>query len=190
MSEVSGFVAKIITTPWQDKTLYGFTLDGDERLFATGLDKPSFNPGVKVAFDTNKVKGRWQVKAKDVKVFASEARPAFPGKAANGKQQQDPEYWDKKDRVIERQSCRNSAIELVGILIANQAVKLPASADKKYDAVIALVDSLVERFTEDNERVRSGNAEVDPYANVTTSSQASDGLDAEADADAEEWLNS
>ena len=59
--------------------------------------------------------------------------------------------WDKKDRIIQWQSCRNSAVALLQLAHAADALVLPTKKGEKYDALVALTDELTEKFFLDNE---------------------------------------
>ena len=155
MSEVSGVVNKVVTTPWQDKVLHGFTLEGDERLFGTGIVQvPTVQSGVQVKFSTEKVKGRWRVNP-DTVVIVDVIRQAKPENSVKPK----GEYWAIKDRVIELQACRNTAVALVGVLIANNSVVLPTKKADQYDAIKDLVEELTEEFVQANEDIRNPKEE-------------------------------
>lgn len=53
---------------------------------------------------------------------------------------------NKKDVSIHYQSSRKDAIQTLGVLLANEAVKLPAKQADKYDAALALIDELTARY--------------------------------------------
>lgn len=81
-------------------------------------------------------------------------RPAAGG---NDKDQ----YWKNKERddklrqvVIEHQSARNAAIDLVGIALQHDCLPLPAKKADKYDALVAAVDLLTEKFMDDLKPVK------------------------------------
>lgn len=64
-------------------------------------------------------------------------------------------YWEAKEqrdivtqRAIQYQSSRNAAIELVSAALTAGAVALPAAKAKQWDALLALVDTVTERFEE------------------------------------------
>lgn len=54
--------------------------------------------------------------------------------------------WAQKDQHIRRQSAFKQALGLVGLLLANDAVKLPAAQAKKADAICAAVDMEADRI--------------------------------------------
>lgn len=51
-------------------------------------------------------------------------------------------------KAIQYQSSRNAAIELVSAALTAGAVALPAAKAKQWDALLALVDTVTERFEE------------------------------------------
>lgn len=171
MSQVNGVVKRVMTTPWQDKLLHGFALEGDERLFGTGFKKsPSIYPGSAISFQTEKnPKGRWQVDVNTIEVKAQTKAPE-PEQTKEEK----TNYWDTKDRVIELQSCRNSAIELVNVLLTHEAIKTPAKAAEQYDFVLNLVAELTGKFVADNGLIRNPPKEEAV-------------VDAEPSADPDDW---
>lgn len=65
------------------------------------------------------------------------------------------DYWARKEerdvevqKAIQYQASRNAAIATLDILLKAEAVKLPAKQADKYDAALALLDTLTERFNE------------------------------------------
>lgn len=172
MSQVNGVVKRVMTTPWQDKMLHGFALEGDERLFGTGFKKsPNVYPGSAISFQTEKnPKGRWQVDANTIEVKAQTKAP----EVVQTKEEKNA-YWETKDRVIELQSCRNSAIDLVNVLLTHEAIKTPAKAAEQYDFVLNLVDELITRFVDANEKVRNPEATETPQ------------VEGEPDKDPDDW---
>lgn len=79
----------------------------------------------------------------------------------NGAMSKD-DYWSnreardvEKDKTIQLQSCRNSAIEVVKILVQGSSpderhIKLPAQG-KRYDFILSLVDEITQRFVDAND---------------------------------------
>lgn len=57
--------------------------------------------------------------------------------------------WDLKDEKIQWQAARNSAIELAKIALQGEALKLPAKAADKLDALEAYVQEKTEQFFRD-----------------------------------------
>jgi hypothetical protein len=97
------------------------------------------------------------------------SQPTQPNVQPPARTNSKDDYWTKKaeddksrQKVIEYQAARNSAIEVVGILLANDAVAIPAQKAKKLDAVLALVDTITDRFVEGTNAVLNPPA-VNPY---------------------------
>lgn len=157
---ITGVVNKVMTTAWQDKTLYGFTLEGDDRLFGTGLVKvDTVAKGSAIEFEAKMVKGRWRVEPESIVVKAIVSKPA-PEKMFDNKQSKE-DYWALKDKVIERQSCRNSAIALTELLLAQGAVPTAKKKEEHYGVILALVEELTDKFVQDNDRIRNP-VEIEP----------------------------
>lgn len=157
MAVVKGVVSKLLSRPWNDKTFHSFRIQGDDRIFNTGTRKiRGIAEGKYVAFEVEKnAKGYWDVDGKTVEIkdppaSAVQADPTKPYKS-------DSEYWATKDKIIELQACRNTAVELTKVLLANEAIKIPAKADK-YQIVKGLVDKLTQEFVNANEAIRTGKA--------------------------------
>jgi hypothetical protein len=158
MSKVNGVIARILTNTWQNKTLYSIVVEGDERAFGTGATRPQFGVGTAVEFEAERnAKGYWNANP------ATLIQKPLPVKQVEAGKTPEPtaDFYKtpaNKDKVIELQSCRNSAIALLDILVKNSMVKLPTKKDEQYDAALDLVDELVGRYVEQNDRVREGKA--------------------------------
>lgn len=75
--------------------------------------------------------------------------PARGGNKAKGKgadTTMSKDEWADKDRMIRRQACMNTAIKLVGLLLAEGTVTIPKKKADAYDAVVALCDEEAERL--------------------------------------------
>ena len=77
------------------------------------------------------------------------------------------EYWDKKESrdierqtVIEHQSSRNAAIELVRVMSEAGIASFGTKKADQYDACLALVDRITARFNSDVEGVRKDGLPV------------------------------
>ena len=148
MSEISGFVQRVTTVPWNGKTLHGFALANDDRLFGTGLDKSEVvEEGAHIRFTANRnQKGRWVVETSSIeKLGNAQAAPK-----TNGAAKSKDAYWETKDRVIELQSCRNSAIAWIQTLAANGILQIPKAVKDRFDWANDLLDMTVERFVKEN----------------------------------------
>ena len=109
-----GFYAFLIADEW-----YGL-----------GKNEPSQKKGdeVEFAFSRN---GRFKNVEGEVTTCSSgNAQSNSSGASSGGSGKGEgpgEDYWNDKDKRIALSGCRNSAIELVGILVSNEAVKLPTT---------------------------------------------------------------
>lgn len=153
--QTKGVVSKLFTKDWNKLTFYSFKLEGDDKYYNTGAKKhPDINPGNMISFEFEKnEKGYLDVNTKTVERIA-EAEAVYP----NVKQPEVPKKvdWDAKDRVIQLQACRNTAIAFVTMVLANGALKLPTKKEEAYDVVLALVNELTDTWTAENENVKAG----------------------------------
>lgn len=166
MNNVTGVVKKILTTPWNGKLLHGFILENDDRMFGTGMVKAlGVNPGVSISFvPSRNDKGRWVVDAKAVEVNEQVRAPQAPAQVFEDKPAKET-YWATKDKVIELQACRNTAIEMAELLLKNDAVKMPAKKDK-YEVISELVNHLTKEFVNANEEIRNPKAVEDTSGEI------------------------
>lgn len=135
-----------------------------------------------VEFDAEKnAKGYWDVTRAGVRVLQDEeptqAVASQAVRAASNSTMSKDDYWRRKedrdaakevewiakDKRIELQSCRNSAIELVKILVSPNAggesfIKIPAQA-KREAFVAALVDNYTQIFVSENNKKNVQNEE-------------------------------
>lgn len=65
--------------------------------------------------------------------------------------------WDRKDNLIRLQSSQNTAIALVGMLLTNGALKLPAKQADKRDAAVAAVEKEAARLFDKYTDIVDGN---------------------------------
>lgn len=83
-----------------------------------------------------------------------ESKPARKprGQAADDKPARAPKAekkevdWDRKDRLIRAQSCQNTAIAMVDLMVKAGALALPKKKGEQYDALQALVEKESERL--------------------------------------------
>jgi hypothetical protein len=140
-------------------------IENEKGSFGTGVKRYSnAQVGNAIEFEAEKnAKGYWEVKGDVLTIelpHATVATGAAPKVVVD---------WDAKDRIIQLQSCRNSAIALVDVMIKNGFVKLPTKKDEQYDAVRELVAEITEQFTEENAKVRAGKT----FRDTTPESEAS-----------------
>ena len=170
-----------------------YSIKVNDIYYSVGSKQPP-EAGTLVEFDAEKnEKGYWNVtKAGLTVVKAGEPTQAVAQqavKAAATSPMSKDDYWrrkeerdlakeaafDAKDKRIELQSCRNSAIQLVQILLTPvqtaegvvNLVKLPAQA-KRVEFVEKLVQQYTDQFVSDNNKK---NEEASP--NVEVSAEAS-----------------
>ncbi len=143
---MQGKVAFVNERNWQGKNLYSFKLADDEALYVCGTSKPQISKGDFVTFEANpNPKGQMVVnlaslEAKKVEVVSagSAGKAAWGGKSGYND--------DKRQRTIEWQAARNSAIAAAQVVLSNGALKLPAKESAKYEAVMALIGELTKQF--------------------------------------------
>lgn len=152
---ISGTVKQVIERPWGQKTMYSLSLLDHDSLYGFGPVNPKAKPGDKVEFEAEKnQKGYWQGDKATLKVVAgtnevSSGSPAGAvAKASIGKDS----YWDRKesrdvtnDEHRELGATRNTAIEWIKLLLAQEAFKLPPTS-KREDFFNALLIDYITRF--------------------------------------------
>ena len=161
MSDVIGTIEKVLSRDWQDTKLWSFKVREDERIFGTGRSPVRFEAGTIVSFSPFQ-KGRyWNVKAESVR--QSDAQPAKAAPQSSG-----GSSYDTRQKVIELQSCRNSALALVGILAEQKAIPFgtKASTKDKAEIIDGLVEAYVAQYLEENRHVANG---IDFRGNSSTS---------------------
>lgn len=141
---MQGTVQYVNEKPWNGKVLYSFKLSNDDSLYMCGVSRPNVKKGDYVNFDvTVNPKGQQLVDAKTLKVAVPEIATGRSG----GDSWKPPE--DKRQRTIEWQAARNSAIAAADVILKNGALKLPAKESGKYDVVVALIMDLTKKFFEE-----------------------------------------
>lgn len=167
--QYQGVVSNVSYFDYQGKKLWSFQLNSEKGVFyRTGNDKPSVEQGNFVVFEgaPGNKPNSVNVKAYNINVKQGEqtATGVSAGVVATGNTKsndspvspnEDRRYETKADREarntrIELQSCRNSALEFVKILLSKDAIKFPA----KGDAVAILegaLDHYTKQFVEENQ---------------------------------------
>lgn len=170
--QVRGVVKATPYNEWQGKKLYSIQLDGDRTYYNTGTNVPRVQPGDYVTFEAEVGQnGRTKADLKTLRVENNGAPPPPSGRTAaavaKSAGMSKDDYWTRREerdletqKRIERQSCRNSAIELVDLLIRNEALTLGAKA-KKADVIVAAVDEYTEYYLNANSGAATVAAEVD-----------------------------
>ena len=146
---MQGKVAFVNERNWQGKTLHSFKLVDDEALYVCGTVKPRINKGDFVTFEAKpNPKGQMVVDLNSMQAKEAEVVTAgIAGKAAWGGKSGYND--DKRQRTIEWQAARNSAIAAAQVILGNGALKMPAKESAKYEAVMALISELTKQFFEE-----------------------------------------
>lgn len=148
----SGNVQKVSSFDLGNKKLWSFTLKGVKGFFRTGEKHPNVEQDQSITFEGNPdTKGNVNVVQSTIKlateqqstgvstaVVGSGNRTAFAGSSYPTKLER-----DATQKRIEIQSCRNSALELVKILMDKGEIKIPAKTDK-----VEFIEALVKHYTE------------------------------------------
>lgn len=69
-----------------------------------------------------------------------ETKAPYKGKSSSTSDTMSKEEWACKDKIIRRQACMNTAINLIGTAVKCELVALPTKKADKLDAFIALCD--------------------------------------------------
>ena len=161
MSDCSGEVQFV------SKSQKGFhSLKIDDVWYGYGMYAPKCEKGSTVSF-SYETKGDFNIiDSKSFKVAeGAVSKPVVKSGGAAGTRDK---YWEDKaetdkvqQRIRETHAARSQAIETVGALVDAGAVKLPVKESGRYDALMALVDELTNRYFEDiTERFYSGDINV------------------------------
>ena len=173
MADVFGTVTKITSTPRgaRGSLAYSVQMDNGE-WYGHGFDVPKFQEGQQVSFNIayngqykNVDVGSVQVTGGAPQQQSAGQQPATAGRMNGGNTQGGgyqkkaggkDKYWEDKAKddkarqaCIEHQSSRNASIALLGVLMENDAIKLPAKAADKFDAAMAIVDEMTAKFNYD-----------------------------------------
>lgn len=172
---MTGVVGRINAKPWFDQKkgvdiiLYSFTLQGVEGWFRTGTNRPPVAEGSPVRFvvDTRNgqvVQGSIE-QAEESEVTHAPRSDAnsnrnsnrFPTRSRSstgtGGSAKDT-YWQDKDKYykevevprITLSACQSRAIEIVKMALANDAVNLGATKNKRLDNLLGVVDEVTNRL--------------------------------------------
>lgn len=155
--QFKGVVKDVSSFPYNGKDLWSFQLNGDRNYYRCGDKKPAIESGQYVLFDANQSnkQGSYNVTKGSIQVKAAEAEATgvkIPERVStSGATSSKDEYWSRKEERdvatqarIERQSCRNSALEFVKILVGQEAIKFGAKADKT-----EILEQLLAKYTEE-----------------------------------------
>jgi hypothetical protein len=176
MSRITGTVKRLFERPYGDKTMRSFCVEEDDRVFGTGAFKhPSVNVGNRISFEVEKnQKGFWNAITKTIEEAqqAPSQAPAAPQAPIAVGYAAPKTDWALKDKIIELQACRNTAVAFVSVLMQHSLIKVPTKKDEQFDFALNLVNELTDQFVQSNTNLREGKpvrevpkeAEVDPDA--------------------------
>lgn len=168
-----------------DKVTLYYSIKVNDVYYSAGSKKPP-EPGTLVEFWAEQNdKGYWGVTKDGLKVVQAQAptnniAAAAVAGASNSvmlkddywKRKEDRELakeasWEAKDKIIQLQSCRNSAIEFVKLLLIpvtndegknlGPALKLPAAVAKREAVLFETVKKYTQEFVNDNSILSSEN---------------------------------
>lgn len=170
---MTGVVGRINAKPWFDQKqgtdiiLYSFTLQGVDGWFRTGTNRPPVAEGSPVRFVVDTRNGQVvqgsieQVEGSEVthaprtdgnsnrnsNRFPTRSRGAAPNNAKDT-------YWQDKDKYykevevprITLSACQSRAIEIVKMALANDAISLGNTKNKRLDNLLGVVDEVTNRL--------------------------------------------
>lgn len=191
MNTYKGFIAAITTKtglgrrgPW---TLYSGKLekeDGTEypEWISFGFDKPTVQKGDYVKIETEE-DGKGYQKVKTCVQLKNPPAKAQPATKAVSAPSGGSSFDVNRQKSIHYQSSRKDAIEVLGLLIAKDALPMTAAKTKageaaRYEEIMALVDKLTVRYFNDTESLRILDSVVDDGAVETDVGQVPDQEDA------------
>lgn len=162
-----GTVQKTFTNVVRGRNLYSFTLKGTQGFFRTGEKPVPAKEGNFVQFeadDKNNVSMDTfcvvEKREPDIIPNGVTEAPGIKGLASKAYQLSSPftkdEYWRNKEerdietqKTIQYQAARNSAIAAMDVAVSQGIVELPKTKGKSYDAFLAYIDHLTDRFFAD-----------------------------------------
>lgn len=151
----NGTVSKITPFNYQNKTLWSFQMQGIKSYFRTGEKHPGVEPGNAITFEGNpNAKGDVQVDVGSIKRSAEQQSSGVQGAVQRTFQGGNRDFPTRDEREatqrrIEIQSCRNSALELVKILLDKGELKFGPKVDK-VKAIEEMVSHYTEKFLDEN----------------------------------------
>lgn len=163
MATASGVVEKIVSKPTRTGgTAYSFVIEG--KWYGHAFDKPAFVEGDNISFDYKENGNFNNANPKSVKIVASEpAAKGGPAPAKGG--------YQNNQVAIQYQASRNAAIHAVEAAVAGGIVPLPAKKADQYDAYLALIDDLTNRYHMDTDQVvTAGGVYPDEFEQAMASS--------------------
>ena len=152
MSTVKGVIQKVNSKDFNGKKIWSIKVN--DTWYGAGYNQPKVNEGENVEFETTQRGQYWNVDGPINVLAASSASPATGGAKADGwaaKQAAD----EARQKIIQIQSSRNSAIEVVKIIVQAGALKLPTKQADQVDVILALVDELTDKYNKDTSDLAS-----------------------------------
>lgn len=152
MANVRGVVNEVKVQQTSVGTMFNLVVDG--QIYGAGKFKPNVNPGDIVQFESiqkgrysNLAPGTLQVVGKS-NPAAAQSSPAYSNGQQRSTHSKGVSDFGKNQEVISRQAARNSAIAMLAQLVALDAVPVAKTAKPgdKFDAVVAIVDKLTEKY--------------------------------------------
>lgn len=144
MSQVTGIVEQIRENQTASGTAYNVRVSGE--WYGAGFQAPQFQEGQTIAFDWQQ-KGRFkQLYPKSVQVVQAQPQQQPAPQQQSSAPTSKGRDWGANQLAIQYQSARNAAIHLVEVLLANNALPVPAKKADQMDAVVAAVDDLTNQF--------------------------------------------
>lgn len=139
-NNVVGAVQNIFTKHGNGWTAY--SLKVNDEVYGLGFNPPpaGVSEGTTVSFSwiPDPRNGKYKKVEGNIKIETSTPAASTGGNSASGGTD-----WDAKDRRIVYQSSRKDAIEFVGLLLANGALKLGTAQDKKLE----IIEDVVNKYT-------------------------------------------
>lgn len=160
----NGTVQKVSSFDFNGSKLWSFTLHGTRGFFRTGKAHPGVEPNQLIQFD-GQADGKGNVKVEPSTItLAKNSESSGVANVVGASTEQslpateDRRYATRAEREslqsrIELQSCRNSALELVGLILQHGELKVGAKVDK-----VALIEEMVTNYT--NKFVTANSAEA------------------------------
>lgn len=137
-------------------TMYNLQVNGE--WLGHGFTKPNAKEGDYISFDVEQ-KGQYK-NITNVVVIPAPSKSSSGGSSSQ-------EYvppTNKRDVSIAYQSSRKDALQFLDTMLQHDAIKLPAKADAKYDAALAILQELTNKFYLDLEDVvNAGGVTLEEY---------------------------
>lgn len=158
-------IQRVTSRNFGNKQFFSF-LGQDKVWYSNGTHRPP-EVGTYVQFEASQnAKGFMDVR--DLVVLSNEAQTVaapevaktvtkYASRKPSGQASDQKEYWANREvrdietqKRIELQSCRNSALELVKLMVQAESIKMPKAADRE-EFIRLLVDKYTRLFLEQNE---------------------------------------